>query len=165
MSAAMMVQSLTSIAKDAEDDYDADPNVTNNPDALAIVLGAIRDARADLAALAKKVETDLLAVAGAQRFLVDGFGEVEVRRNTKRTQWDSEALTRKLVALALDERKLNEGTGEYEPAHEAVARVLSECARPSWRVTPLRTRHIQVDEYCHEEMDGYSVQLPPRKAD
>ena len=68
-----------------------------------------------------------------------------------------------LVALALDERKLDEETGEYEPAWEAVARVLMECARPNWRVTPLRARGLSVDEFCHEEHDSYSVMLPPRK--
>jgi hypothetical protein len=160
----MAVQTLTDVARDAEDDIDADPRISDNPEALTYVLAAIRDCRADLAALYAKVELMLLAAAGERRFLVDGLGEVEIRRSTKRTQWDSEALTRRLVAMARDERILDEKTGEYEPPEEAVARVLSECVRPSWRVTPLRARHIDETEYCTVEEGAYSVQLPPRAA-
>lgn len=162
MSAAMAVQSLSDMAKDVEADLDADPNLANNVEALTYVLCAIRDARADLATLYAKIETDLLSASGNKRFLVDGLGEVSISKKTDRTKWDHEGLTRKLVALARDERILNEGTGEYEPVEEAVARVLTECARPSWRLTPLRARHIPVDEYCTAEDAGYSVRLPPR---
>jgi hypothetical protein len=132
------------------------------PEAMAVVLCAFRDCRADLASVAKRIENDLITSAGKRRFTVEGLGEVEIRPRKKRTEWDNDGLTRKVVALALDERVLDETTGEYEPAHAAVARVLAECARPSWRLTPLRARHVPIDEYCHEEDDGWSVQLPAR---
>lgn len=159
-----LVQDLAHLAEWADAEYNeaADAELPN-AEQLAIVLAAIRDCRAGLAALYDRVEQGLMGMAGEKRFTVDGLGEVEIKRSTNRTEWDHEGLTRKLVALALDERVLNENTGEYEPAHQAVARVLSECARPSWRLTPLRARHVPIDEYCHEEPGTYSVKLPPRQ--
>lgn len=162
MSAHALVQNLGELAGFCEDEYDEGLD-EHSAETRAIILAALRDARADLGAFEKRVEADLLAISGKKRFVVEGLGEVEIRKRTKRTIWDNDGLTRVLVALALDERKVNEQTGEYEPAHEAVARVLSDCARPSWRVTPLRARGLQVDEWCCEEPDGWSVQLPPRR--
>lgn len=127
------------------------------------ILVAVRDARAELATFARDVESELMAHAGEKRWVTDGVGEVLIRKSTKRSEWDSESLTRVLVARALDERRLNEETGEVEPPWESVARVLSECARPSWRLTPLRSRGIQIDEFCTERDDGWSVELPPRQ--
>jgi hypothetical protein len=164
MTASSLVQYLHEFGRVAEAEYDETVHDTaaETAEVLAIILAALRDARADLSTLAKKVEQHLLAMAGEKRFVVAGLGEIDIHKVVKRTRWENEALTRVLVALALDERRLDEQTGEFEPAHEAVARVLSECARPTWRVTPLRARGIQVDEFCVEDFDGYSVQLPPR---
>lgn len=131
-------------------------------DALVRLLIDIRDERAELAAQAAEYEQELISRAPSKKFLIDGVGEVQIRHSLKRTDWDSEGLTRVLVAYALDERKLDEATGEYEPGWEAVARVLTECARPSWRVTPLKSRGIDPDEFCHSEPDHAAVQLPPR---
>lgn len=131
-------------------------------DELVRILVGVRERRAELAAFASEVEADLLAQAGERSWVVDGLGEVRVRKQTKRNEWDSEGLTRVLVARALDERILNEDTGEYEASHEAVARVISECARPSWRLTPLRARGIQIDEFCTERDAGWGIELPPR---
>lgn len=161
-----LYQALHEFGPECEQDFDehVDEELPT-AEQLAIILGAIRDCRADLAVLYGKVEAGLMSMAGEKRFTVEGLGEVEIRKSTKRSNWDSEGLTRNLVALALDERVLDETSGEYEPAWEAVARVLMECARPSWRVTPLRARGLQIDEWCSEEPGSYAVQLPPRKAD
>lgn len=131
-------------------------------DELVHWLAYLRDLKAELATFFQTVERDLMAHADERRWVTPGIGEVTVRKATKRTEWDSEALTRVLVARALDERVLDESTGEFEASHEAVARVLSECARPSWRVTPLRARGIDPSEFCAERDGGYSVELPPR---
>lgn len=138
-----------------------DPESLQPDDAVARLM-QIRDLRADLASIATEIERVLIERAPSRKFVVDGVGEVQIRKSMKRTDWDNEGLTRVLVAYALDERKLNEETGEYESAHESVARVLSECSRPSWRVTPLKARGLSVDEFCHEEPDAVSVQLPAR---
>lgn len=92
---------------------------------------------------------------------VEGVGLVEVKRGAKRTKWDHDALSSLVVARALDERKLDESTGEYEREAEAVSRVLRECAAFSyWRVTKLRERGIDPDEYAETQPGRVSVVLP-----
>lgn len=151
---------MSELAADIEQNYDAVPL---DRDEKVHLLCYLRDLRADLAVFAKRVENDLLADAGERRWIVDTLGEVAVRKNTKRSRWDNEGLTARVVALALDERVLDEESGEYESAHSAVARVLSECSRPSWRLTPLRSRGIDESEFCEVTPDGWSVELPPRR--
>lgn len=131
-------------------------------DEAAQLLVEIRDFRQDLASLAHDIEAHLVEKA-PKRFTVDGLGEVQIRHSDKRSHWDNEALTAKVVAYALDERILDESTGEFEAGFAAVARVLSECARPSWRLTPLRARGIDPDEYSSVEEGHLAVQLPPRE--
>lgn len=84
-------------------------------------------------------------------------GTAEVKAGAKRTQWDNDLLYSHVVSRALDERQVDEGTGEYEPEGQAVARVLNECARPSWRLTPLRARGIDPDQFCNVEWGTPSV--------
>ena len=126
------------------------------------MLVAIRDLRADLAFVASELERDLLKSKPPKHILVEGLGEAEVKHSKRYTEWKNEELTAVVVARALDERILDETTGEFEAGFSAVARVLSECARPSWRVTPLRARGIQIDEFCHVEDAATSVVLPKR---
>ncbi len=166
MSGTSLLLMLTDFADECDREYDdAGPDIRDNSESLAIILVAIRDCKADLTILQKKVEQELVQTAGKKRFVVEGLGEVEVRKSTKRNEWDHEGLTRVLVAMAADERIVDEQTGEYEREADAVARVISECAGISyWRVTPLRARHIQVDEFCHEEPADWQVQLPKRKS-
>lgn len=90
-----------------------------------------------------------------------GVGLVEVRKRTKRTGWRMDELIPVVVARALDERKADEETGEIEREAVAVARAMRECLSISTgKVTGLRARGIQPDEFCLEEPDGYSVVLP-----
>lgn len=127
------------------------------------LLAAIRDARAELAVVAQAIEAAALK-AMPYRHVVEGLGEFVKHKGTKRTEWDNEGLTSKLVALALDERQIDPETGEVlESEAQCVARVLSECARPTWRLTPLRARKIAVDEYCSEREGTPSIELPKRR--
>lgn len=153
------------VMQEVLDLFDADRRLNaeeGNRDELVRLLVELRDLRAVLATVAKDIEADLMPLATEKRWVVEGLGEVQVRRANKRTEWDSESLTRVLVARALDERILDESTGEFEASHEAVARVISECSRPSWRLTPLRARGIDETEFCHVEQGAWSIELPPR---
>jgi hypothetical protein len=164
MSLASLVQMLRDFADDCASEYFAEDPAKKNTEALAIVIAAIRECRDALNLVSDPVERDLIELYGAGRFVVEGLGEVQVRNATNRSHWDHEALTRKLVALAADERRVDEETGEYERESDAVARVLTECAGISyWRVTALRPRGIDPSEYCTEEHRGLQVQLPPKK--
>lgn len=136
---------------------------TMDEDELVAAMVAIRDLRHDLANLSDDVESALLKRHTNRKFVVEGIGEVEIKKAKKYSDWDNEGLTAVVVARALDERILDESSGEYEAGFAAVARVLSECSRPSWRLTALRARGIDESEYCHIEEGALSVRLPPRQ--
>lgn len=102
--------------------------------------------------------TDWLADAlGRNQVTVDGVGTAEIKRGNDRKQWDNDALIRLVIARGRDERRVDEETGEYESEAEAVGRALMACARPSWRVTALKERGIDPDEYCEKTPGRLSV--------
>jgi hypothetical protein len=135
-----------------------------DPAELATLLAELRNVKGAAAVTYQWVENLLLDAAGnARRLEVAGVGTVEIRKATKYLQWQHGELWKRVVALALDERVLDVDTGEYEREADAVARVLLECATPAWKLTGLRARGIQVDEFCQVEPDGFTVKLPTRK--
>ena len=137
--------------------------VTSDKEHLVRLLCAIRDTRARLADSYAQIERMLIDECEGdrtRRLTVEGIGEIEIKRSTKRTEWANDDLTKVLVARALDEREADPETGEYEPREQAVARILSECARPSWRVTALRNHGVDETEFCHVEPGSMSVMLP-----
>lgn len=89
---------------------------------------------------------------------VAGVGQVTVKHAVRRTQWDHPEILKRVVALARDEQMIDPDTGEVlEDPFSAAARVLSECASFSWKVTALRPRGIDPDEHCHTEFDHPTV--------
>ena len=134
----------------------------DSPEDLALILADLRDLKTTAGEVYSQVERVLLGAMGERQVEVPGLGVVIAHRKTSRKAWDNDSLWRRLVAMARDERQIDEASGEYESVEEAVARVLYECSRPSWRVTPLKARGIDESEYCQVQHDGYSVELPPR---
>lgn len=120
-------------------------------------LARLRAIRQGLAVWEGELTDWLNDALGRNTIEVDGIGQVQVKRGTDRKEWDHDALIRLVVARGRDERRVDAETGEYEPEGEAVARALMECARPSWRLTPLRDRGIDPDEYCASNPGRLSV--------
>lgn len=157
ISAAWILQAIEEHPRDIADELE---QVTLTLEQAVALLQKIRDARRELSLIETDLEQQVVSLAGkVKKFNVEGVGAVEVRKKTTRTKWDNDALYKVVVARALDERALDESTGEYESEGHAVARVLEECARPSWRLTPLRARHIHVDEFCQTEDAGFGVTI------
>ena len=83
---------------------------------------------------------------------VPGIGRVEAHNVPGSVKWDSEAILNRLVAQALDERKVDEETGAFERSALALHRVLLEAtpiltASFGWRRTALKARGFQLDEF------------------
>lgn len=161
MTAAFIYQALSEFADDLTNDWHECEDLTDEQ--LVLMMVAIRNCRQDLASLYDEMEQMLLSLNSGREITIEGVGVVELKRSTKRTNWDNHELMRHVVSRALDERQVNEETGEAEPGWEAVARAIEECARPSWRLTPLRARGLDPDEFCVTEEAHRSVQLPPRQ--
>lgn len=117
----------------------------------ARLLVAVQELRRLFAVTEDELHAFLCDVLPSGGTTVDGVGYVAKKKGTTRTAWDHDELLRRVVAAARDERLVNETTGEYEAAEEAVARVIAECAGISyWKVTALRPRGIDVDEFCEK---------------
>lgn len=130
-------------------------------DRLAATLVDVRDVKKLAADVYSTVETALVSEAGEKSFDVPSLGRFEVRKKTKRSGWRHDELVPVLVAKANEERRLNTESGEVETEGHAVARVLRACISfGAGKVTGLRERGLQVDEWCNEEDDGYAVMLP-----
>lgn len=165
MSAAAIVQQLTDIAGELDAEYhQLDEPLP--PEALTILLAAIRDCRAGLNVLYQRVEADLLLTAGEKRFVVQGLGEVQIKRKTKRTQWRHDELLAAVISRVMDEPEtiFDSETGEllpYVTIGHNVGRRIRECVSlGAGKVTGIRAIGLQVDEFCKEEPDGWSVALP-----
>lgn len=140
-------------------------------DELVRVMVAIRELRADLANTYDLVERRLvIAMDGARHRNVPDVGEVEVKRRTKRTAWDHDALIPAVVARIVDEPGIvwNGDTGERFPPNAIgtnLARRLRDCISfGAGKVTGLRALGLQPDEFCTERDDGYAVTIPRARA-
>ena len=88
---------------------------------------------------------------GEKQTEVPGVGVFVLRAKKDRTQWDKDALLRDV----LDSRMVNETTGEIESPLE---KVLAVWNLPAPRVTALRARGLDPDDYCHTEFGGWQIQ-------
>jgi hypothetical protein len=169
MTAATIVQALTEFAPEVEIDYDRECGMSS-PDTYAVLLAAAREARAGLAVLEKKIERDLIHAAGEKRFVVDGIGEVEIKKRTRRTAWRHDELLPVVVARIMDEpgTLFDRESGEKLPPTVMglhVAARLRQCISfGAGKVTGLVPLGIDPTEFCSVESDGYAVVLPPRRS-
>lgn len=85
---------------------------------------------------------------------VEGFGTVKRHPKVSRRDWQSEDLLR----LVLDSRMVDEETGEVESQVAALKKVYGLKGYNA-RLTELRKREIQVDEFCSEERRGWTLEL------
>lgn len=167
MTAASLVQSLVEFAHDCEIEYAETGDLP--ADALVVLMTAVRDCRAGLDVLGKKIEQDLIHTAGKKRFTVDGVGEVEIKGNTKRTAWQWDDLLSAIISRVMDEpTTLYDEDGTLLPYVQIgynLGAKLRECVGMNYgKVTGLRELGIDPSEYCTETFDGWSVKLPKREA-
>lgn len=133
--------------------------LADDPADLARALACARDFKADLATVYRDIEDRLIGSWPEQGDLeVPTLGLFGLHRRTKRTGWDHDALVHDVLdAAAGPDRPVADLTG-WEAA-EALRKAISFGAG---KVTALRQLGLQPDEYCREEQDGMTVELPPR---
>lgn len=86
---------------------------------------------------------------GEYRVVVPGHGQVERHRKTTRRNWRSDDLLR----MVLDTRRVDRDTGEIESDVEKIKHVYP-LAGYNARLTALRERGIDVDDFCEVETRG-----------
>ena len=155
----MLDKALRDFAQEVDAEYRNPENLYTRDDRV-ILLDAIRACRRELFIVEGEWERALIDATDERAFTVEGVGNVQVRRGSTRSKWDHDGLTRTLTARALDERQLDPMTGEYEPAWEAVTRVMRECAGISyWKVTALRAHGVDPSEFCEKEPGSLKVTI------
>lgn len=130
-------------------------------ESLCVALSELRALKKTVGLLDDELSTLIAPLIHGPYKEVDGIGVVEVKKRSDRKAWDHDRLTDLVVARAIDERVLDEETGEYEREATAVAKALRDCAGISyWKVTGLRKRGIDPDEFCETTPGRVAVILP-----
>lgn len=128
---------------------------------MCSTLRDLRDLKRSIAVLDDHLSDLIAQEMGGKWAEVEGFGIVEVKKGSTRKAWDHDRLTSVVVARAIDERTLDEETGEYEREATAVARALRDCAGFSyWKIGGLKKRGIDPEDYCETSPGRVSVVLP-----
>lgn len=160
---------LSLVAHAAETEYEEDlPGL--DAAGLAVLAQAIRSCRADLATLLDRVKADLAAQMPARKMTVEHLGEVTRKKGMRRTGWDHERLLPAVVSRITDEPATlyDLDTGAllpYATIGHNIARRLGECVSfGGGKVTGLKAIGIDPADYCVEEPEAVTVELPPRPA-
>ena len=126
------------------------------PETLAIYISQAHELIANYRTFVETLEALYVAKA-PKEVTYTGVGVVEIKRSAKRTSWQHDELWAVVVARALDERVADPETGEWDREADVVARVLRDCATPSWKVTGLRAHGVDPSEFCDEEWGNAKV--------
>jgi hypothetical protein len=131
---------------------------------LASELYAIRSEIAGLRLREAELVDRLAADMESDRLEVEGYGVFERRRKADRKQWDHDSLKSELlrkVRTLEPQKTMDLATGEVflEDPTEQAFRIIFDCARPDWRVRPLKALDIDPDEFCATTYGGYSIQI------
>jgi hypothetical protein len=130
---------------------------------IAEELFAIRSQIAGLKLREGELVDRLAAEMTEDRLELEGVGVFERRRKADRKQWKHDELKSELIRAVRDGRakRVDAETGEIvdEDETERAFRVIFECARPEWRVRPLRALSIDPDEFAETTYGGYSIQF------
>ena len=117
----------------------------------------------DLRIVEQQVKRGIADTMPERRVTVEGVGTVERKAKVSRKNWDSDELLRKLIARAI----LDSETGELPSSPIVAADLILQELRAvmpitgslGWRVTALRERGIDPDEWCEQTQDGYTIQF------
>lgn len=122
-------------------------------DADLIALAMLEEARRNLAIICTDL-TNRLAQSMPKQVVVEGVGVFERRKKKSRTQWEKDAL----LSAVLDSRMFDRHTGELID-ETPLEKVLATFNLPAPRVTVLRERGIDADQFCTSEDAGWQIQV------
>lgn len=140
---------LHDLVNDLDADHLEDDQATN-----LICLAMIREARSNLSHVEKALEDQIAKGFDGKRVTVDGVGTFEKHGKRDRKSWDRDALLRSV----LDTRRVDTDTGEITD-ETPLDKVLHVWNLGTPRLTALKDRGLDPDEFCESEFAGFTIQL------
>ena len=136
-----------------DDDLSRAPEIDTNR-GLAC-LAALEEVNRTLAIVRGVLVNILAAQMTEKRVTVENVGTFERRRKTDRTKWDKDELAHRV----LDTRLESQATpGEYLEETQ-LQKILHVFPLGAPRLTALRARKIDPDEWCTSEPAGWAIQV------
>lgn len=114
----------------------------------------IEEVYRDLAGARAELTQRLAAMMPEKRVTIEGAGTFERHTKANRTKWDSDAL----LHSVLDTRRFDPSTGELKD-ETPLEKVLEVWNLGSPRITAVRGRGLDPDEFCSVEYGGYTIQV------
>lgn len=147
--------------KEELDHLDVGADLLDDPTTIATALLDLASVKRQAGEVYAKYEKALLSVMGERTIDVPSLGRFTAKKTVKRSGWVWDRLVPDLVEKARQERRFNQDSGEVEGEGEATARVLRDCVGFSYaKVTGLKARGLNADEYATVDGEAWSVQLP-----
>lgn len=133
-------------------------------EALAWALSAVRALSRDLRTLERATVEDVAGLLPEKRVTIDGLGTVERRKASTRRAWQSEDLFRRLLAQALVDPETGEIlAGSTLEVAETIGSEVLACmpvtASMGWRVTALRARGLDPEDWCETTEGPASITI------
>jgi hypothetical protein len=119
-----------------------------------ICWGVLEEAYKVLAGIKADLGERLAESMPEKSVVVENVGVFERHRKATRTQWDRDDLLR----AVLDTVMVDTETGEIIP-ETPLEKVMAVWTLPAPKVTAIRERGLQVDEFCHEEYGKQTLRL------
>lgn len=136
---------------------------------LIVGLVPVQQVLGDLRELEKLVKQLIAKTIPEKRVTVEGVGTVERRKAATRKQWDSEELLRKIMVRALVDEQTGEVPSSPMVAVDIVMQEVLACVPITgslgWRVTALKDRGFDPDEWCETTDNGWTVQVTRDRSD
>lgn len=133
-----------------------DRDVTDGPlddlEQTLICWALIEAAAAELATVRKNLSARIAEAMPEKQVTIMGIGTFERHRKTDRKRWDKD-----LLRIVLDTKLADRETGEVRD-ETPLDKVLHVWNLGAPRVTALRERDIEPDEWCTTEYGGLTIQ-------
>lgn len=128
---------------------------------LARCLAACEAAIADLRLVHSEIERQLVTAmkeANKREIEVAGEGTFKRQSEVSRTEWKHEMLAAKIASIALDNRPIDDETGEVQdPAIVIYTALLKACGISYWRVGELKKLGLDPETYCTTRWGGEKI--------
>lgn len=127
---------------------------SDNPEHLAFALDLARRIKRSIGDVERDLERAVAETSNEPRFEVAMLGSIQVRRRTRRTEWDHPALDRAAAVAIADKENVEEGI-----VHDVIADYRQLFSVGAAKTAFAKVTGYDLDEFCKEEPQAPSVTI------